>query len=69
MPSAGQEVETTDPRELRPRGEDEEEDRPRREEATIETEPEAERQLEELTPEVEEPDTVFAEEPLVTSQS
>jgi hypothetical protein len=69
MPSAGQEVETTDPRELRPRGEDEEEDRPRREEATIETEPEAEPQLEELTPEVEEPETVFAEEPLVTSQS
>jgi hypothetical protein len=55
-PSASQEVEATDPRELRPGGEDDEEDRPRREEATVEAEPE------EAEPE-------FVEEPLVTSQS
>lgn len=65
-PSASQEVETTDPRELRPNGEDEE-DRSRREGTTIEPEPEPE--LEAVAPEIEEPEPEFVEEPLVTSQS
>jgi hypothetical protein len=72
-PSTRREVETTDPREARPRGESDEEDRPRHEEeAAVEAEPApeaAEPVAATAAPELEEAEPEFVEEPLVTSQS
>jgi hypothetical protein len=72
-PDTRREVETTDPREARSRGESDEENRPgREEEATVEAEPtaeEAESEPEAAAPELEAAEPEFVEEPLVTSQS
>lgn len=66
--STRQEVEATEPRELRPHGEDDDtEDRHRRGEATLDVEPGPE--AEAIQPELEEVEPELPEEPLVTSQS